>query len=419
MGGEWRKMMFSEAVIVNPRVELKRGSEYPFVDMQAVNSSSRCVYSSKQRSFEGGGSRFATGDTLMARITPCLENGKIARFCSHHASFAHGSTEFIVIRGREGVTDTDYAYYLTKWEGVSGYAISQMTGTSGRQRVPTESLDHLVVPIPSLPEQRVIAHILGTLDDKIELNRKMNETLEAMARAIFKSWFVDFDPIPGPHKEWQDSSLGRIPKGWTAAKVSEAFEINPARPVKRGKMYAYVEMASLPTTSARVTDVAHREFAGSGSKFKNGDVLLARITPCIENGKTALVDFLAEDEHGYGSTEFIVFGPKRPLNMWFIYCVTRDQEFRDHAIRSMSGTSGRQRVENGCFNNYMIVSPPTDIIDKFGDMVRPWFNHMKTNDEQAHTLATIRNALLSKLLSGEIRVKDVERFVKNIRIKTV
>ncbi|MEK7717517.1 MAG: restriction endonuclease subunit S, partial [Pseudomonadota bacterium] len=104
----------------------------------------------------------------MARITPCLENGKIARFCADPDAVAHGSTEFIVIRGRDAITETDYAYYLTKWDGVSGYAISQMTGTSGRQRVPTEALDHLLVPVPPLPEQRAIAHILGTLDDKIE-----------------------------------------------------------------------------------------------------------------------------------------------------------------------------------------------------------------------------------------------------------
>jgi type I restriction enzyme, S subunit len=106
---------------------------------------------------------------------------------NEQGAVAHGSTEFIVIRGREGVSDTAYAYYLTKSEEVSGYGISQMTGTSGRQRVPTEALDHLLIPVPPLPEQRAIAQILGTLDDKIELNRLMNETLEAMARALFNS----------------------------------------------------------------------------------------------------------------------------------------------------------------------------------------------------------------------------------------
>lgn len=171
-------------------------------------------------------------------------------------------------------------------------------------------------------------------------------------------------------------------------------------------------MASLPTASARVTNMVHREFTGSGSKFKNGDVLVARITPCLENGKTALVDFLAEDEHGWGSTEFIVLGPKEPVNMWFVYCVARDQEFRDHAIRSMSGTSGRQRVETGCFNNYMIVIPPAAVIDKFGDIVGPWFNHMKANDDQSCTLAAIRDALLPKLLEGEMRIRATEKFMQ-------
>lgn len=94
--------------------------------MGAVNASSRCAYAIEERPFDGGGSRFAVGDTLMARITPCLENGKIARFCAEQGAVAHGSTEFIVIRGREGVSDTAYAYYLTKSEEVSGYGISQL-----------------------------------------------------------------------------------------------------------------------------------------------------------------------------------------------------------------------------------------------------------------------------------------------------
>ena len=188
-------MIYTEAIIVNPSVHLEKGKSYPFLDMASVDPSSRCAWTAEWRPFAGGGARFAVGDTLLARITPCLENGKIARYCGQLAHEAHGSTEFIVIRGRGNITDSAYAYYLTKWQGVSGYAISQMTGTSGRQRVPTDSLSNLLVPIPPLPEQRRIAHILGTLDDKIENNRKTAKTLEAMAQAIFKSWFVDFDPV--------------------------------------------------------------------------------------------------------------------------------------------------------------------------------------------------------------------------------
>ena len=193
---EWRDLPFSDAVVITPSVGLERGKSYPFVDMASIDVGCRSIYASQYREFQGGGTRFQTGDTLMARITPCLENGKIARYCTLDATeVAHGSTEFIVIRGRPGVTDTEYAYYLTRWEEVRNYAVGQMIDTSGRQRVPAASLDHLIVTIPPLPEQRGIARILGTLDDKIELNRRMNETLEAMARALFKSWFVDFDPV--------------------------------------------------------------------------------------------------------------------------------------------------------------------------------------------------------------------------------
>ena len=112
MAGEWRTLRLGQAVILNPSVDLKRGAEYPFVDMQAIIPGSRCVTSDVQRVFNGGGSRFATGDTLMARISPCLENGKIARFCAPENTVAHGSTEFIVMRGRGGVTLSDFVYYL-------------------------------------------------------------------------------------------------------------------------------------------------------------------------------------------------------------------------------------------------------------------------------------------------------------------
>ena len=151
IGGEWHSMPFSEAVQVNPRVRLEHGIVYPYVDMAAINANFRSVYAPTRRKYSGSGSRFNCGDTLMARITPCLENGKIARFASVAGSvntLAHGSTEFIVIRSRTNIADTDFVYYLVQWNKVRNYAVNQMTGTSGRQRVPTDCLDHLYVPIP-------------------------------------------------------------------------------------------------------------------------------------------------------------------------------------------------------------------------------------------------------------------------------
>ena len=152
-----------------------------------------------------------------------------------------------------------------------------------------------------LSEQRAIAHILGTLDDKIELNRRMNATLEAMARALFKSWFVDFDPVrakmegrdTGLPKDIADlfsdrlveSELGEIPEDWSLVPLPELLEVNPPRPLRRGEIAPYLDMANMPTSGHAPDSVIERAF-GSGMRFANGDTLMARITPCLENGKT-------------------------------------------------------------------------------------------------------------------------------------
>ena len=423
-------MPFTEAVLMNPSVELTKGVAYPFVEMAAVNPDARSVRESEIREFKGGGARFIPGDTLMARITPCLENGKIARFRpTDETSAGFGSTEFIVIRGRDGITDNNFAYYLTKWPEFHQFAISQMTGSSGRQRVPANSLAHFEVPVPPLHEQRAIAHILGTLDDKIELNRKMNETLEAMARAIFKSWFIDFEPVrakaedrdPGLPKEiadlfpdsFEDSELGEIPRGWRVKALPEIIDINPLRSLRKGEEAPYVDMKNMPTQGHRPSAWILRPF-GSGMKFMNGDTLLARITPCLENGKTAFVDFLSEGQVGWGSTEYIVFRPKPPLPEYYGYLLARDERLRDFAIGNMTGSSGRQRVPANCFSNFLITAPPKEIAVTFGKLVSGLQTAIKVKDEESTTLAAIRDALLPKLISGEIRVPDSEKVLEEV-----
>jgi type I restriction enzyme S subunit len=302
---------------------------------------------------------------------------------------------------------SEFMYYLLKANTeylknyASGTTFGELTGTT---------LKSLRFLFPPLHEQRAIAHILGTLDDKIELNRRMNQTLEAMAQALFKNWFVDFEPFRD--QGMQDSPHGEIPVGWKCVSAVEAIEVNPTRRLERGVDAVYVDMSALPTASARVLDTITRPYTGSGSRFANGDVLLARITPCLENGKTALVDFLSDGEIGWGSTEFIVLGPKPLVGTSFIYCLARYEDFRIHAIQAMTGTSGRQRVDTACFNYYWLALPEADILHQFEQHVKTWFQKMKTNDEESHTLANIRDTLLPKLLSGEIRVKKAEKFIK-------
>ena len=277
------------------------------------------------------------------------------------------------------------------------------------------------VCLPPLSEQRAIAHILGTLDDKIELNRRMSETLEAMARALFKSWFVDFDPVrakaegldPGLPKPLADlfparlvdSELGEIPEGWEVAPLTGAVEVNPTRSLRKGVAAPYLDMANMPTHGHSADDVVDREF-GSGMRFVNGDTLVARITPCLENGKTAFVDFLQDGKAGWGSTEYIVLRPRPPLPEEYAYCLARSAEFREFAIQSMTGTSGRQRVPAESLSHFRVALPPRQIAEAFGRAVKPRFARASAAVRESRTLAALRDALLRKLISGEIRVKD-------------
>ena len=299
------------------------------------------------------------------------------------------------------------------------------------ERLNLPTIRALPILIPPLSKQKAIAAVLGSLDDKIELNRRMNATLEAMARALFQSWFVDFDPVRakldgrqpiGLDKAtaalfpatFQDSALGPIPQGWTALCLPDAIEVNPRRTLKAGVLAPYLDMKNPPTQGHSADEVIAREFS-SGTKFQNGDTLLARITPCLENGKTGYVDFLEDGEVGWGSTEYIVLAPKPPLPPQFGYLLARSDALRSHAIQNMTGTSGRQRVPSECFNTFRLAVPPPDIAHRFDKLTAPLMAKIKANSNQSRTLATLRDTLLPKLLSGEMSVADLESRMEAIR----
>ncbi len=270
--------------------------------------------------------------------------------------------------------------------------------------------------------------MIGTLDDKIELNQQMNRTLEGIARALFKSWFIDFDPVRAkfdgrqPHgmdaetaalfpDSFEDSPLGKIPKGWRVTPLPEAIEVNPTRKLSKGELAPYLDMKSMPTQGHRPDGWIYREF-NSGTKFIQGDTLLARITPCLENGKTAFVNFLPDGKIGWGSTEYIVLRPKQPLPVEFGYFLARSDELRMHSIANMTGSSGRQRVPADCFSSFLLTVPTEEVAKKFGQVVIPLMRLIRSNSEQSMSLASTRDALLPRLLSGEICVKDAEQVLE-------
>ena len=162
-------------------------------------------------------------------------------------------------------------------------------------------------------------------------------------------------------------------------------------------------MANMPTRGHSPDEVVDRAF-GSGMRFANGDTLVARITPCLENGKTAFVDFLETGEVGWGSTEYIVLRPKPPLPDEVAYCLARSNEFRDFAIQSMTGSSGRQRVPTDSLSHFRVVATPKSIAESFGQLIKPLFARSSAATKEGRTLTALRDTLLPKLLSGELNV---------------
>lgn len=280
--------------------------------------------------------------------------------------------------------------------------------------------------LPPIDEQRAIASILDALDEKIDLNRGMNETLEALARSIFKDWFVDFGPtrakIEGraPYLAPDPWALfpARLdeeekPDGWNTVSLGEVADLNPSERLPQGMPAPYLDMSSIPVRGAWPDEPVSR-VAGSGARFRNGDTLFARITPCLENGKTAFVTRLGHGEVAWGSTEFIVIRPRPPFPAEFGYLLARDDLFREHAVRSMTGTSGRQRVQVDALKAFSLARPPTEVVHSFATAIRPMFERVTANGFEMETLAATRDLLLPKLMSGEVRVGDAEKVVEAV-----
>jgi len=419
---EWRSMPFSKAVLVNPPVQLKRGTEYPFVDMAAVNPGIRWAYAERQRNHSGGGSRFQDGDTLMARITPCLENGKIARYRAlGGVAAAHGSTEFIVIRGRLGVTDNEFAYYLTQSPVLRDYSVSQMTGTSGRQRVPTAALDHIDVALPPLPEQRSIAHILGALDDKIELNRQMNRTLEQMARAIFQDWFVDFGPVRAklegrepylPPELWTlfpdrlvDSVLGKIPEGWEVGNIGDVAN-QRRKGVKPGNIRPetpYIALEHMPRKCIALSDWDSAKGLASGKfGFKERDLLFGKLRPYFHKVGVAPLD-------GVCSTDIVVVSPKSKDWFGFTLGHLSSAEFVEYTDAASTGTR-MPRTNWTDMAAYKVQIPDGELAKAFTRVVQPWVDRIVSSIHESRSLVAQRDALLPKLVSGAMELNtDTQR----------
>ena len=295
-----------------------------------------------------------------------------------NAYWAHNTVLYIVdFKGN----DAKFMYYLLKT-----FDFTQLNTGSAVPSLNRNHIHELPVSIPDVSTQRRIASILSSLDDKIDLLHRENATLEQMAETLFRQWFV-----VEAKEEWEEGT------------IVDLVEFNPTRKLVKGTVAPFLEMSNLSTSTYSPTYWYDRAY-DSGSKFENGDTLLARITPCLENGKTAYVDFLCDNQVGWGSTEFIVMHSKLRLHPFFTYVIAKYQDFRDFAESCMSGSSGRQRVDVDNLKQYSMAVPDQSTVELFNNRIENIVSKMHNNNNQIRTLIETRDGLLPRLMGGEVKL---------------
>ena len=303
----------------------------------------------------------------------------------------------ILLRANPSICDPAYLLYAFQSPQVQWGLNSRASGCTVTG-IKNSELRKVLIPLPALSQQKSIGEVLSAYDDLIENNRRRISLLEESARLLYREWFVRLR-FPG-HEHTR--IVNGVPEGWKYVPATEAIEVNPRTKLSDEEEHWYVEMSDLPTDSMVIQNAVMRD-GRSGSKFMNGDTLFARITPCLENGKTGFVNFMADGEAGRGSTEFIVLRSKL-VTPEFVYCLARTYDFREHAIKNMVGSSGRQRVKESCFEKFMLMVPTHSLLDLFSDFTLPVCDQIKNLHRQNQKLRTARDLLLPKLMSGEIEV---------------
>lgn len=359
------------------------------------------------------------GDILLSEIRPA--NGRFA-YVDFDANEFVVSTKFMVIESCGRIIPRFLYHILTSQNSLNEFQRIAESRSGTFPQITFDAIAHFPLHIPNKKQQIEIVKLLDGIQKRLDLLQETNTTLESIAQTIFKSWFIDFDPVRAKSEgrvpegidaetaalfpdSFEDSELGLMPKGWSIITLNSAYAINPTRKLKKDELAPYLDMANVPTSGHHPDIVINRKM-GSGSKFMNGDTLLARITPCLENGKTAFVDFLLDNQVGWGSTEFLVLRPRIPLPLYHGYLLSRHAPFREFAIQSMSGTSGRQRIQNDVLGRYPVVIPTYKINEVFNTIVTSIQEKITSNAEQIHTLSGLRDTLLPRLISGQLQLPD-------------
>ena len=385
---QWREVRAADFIEFNPRTSLKKGTIATKIAMDKLQPFTKKIPSMERAEFFGG-SKFCNGDTIMSRITPCLENGKTAFVdILEKDEVAFGSTEFIVLRAKKGISDPQFIYYLAISPFFRNVAIKSMVGSSGRQRVQQSVLEELTLKVPPLPEQEKIGSILCTIDEKIALNNAINDNLYAQAKAIFAQRFTDIETIPDGWEKGNLLTIANFLNGLAMQKYRpNGDEVSlPVLKIKELRQGSCDNSSELCSPNIKPEYIIH-----------DGDVIFSW-------SGSLLVDIWCGGTCGLNQHLFKVTSETH--DKWFYYLWTVHHLERFIAIAADKATT-MGHIKRGELAKAEVLIPSDEDYKEIGSLMNPIFDLIVANRIEARKLAELRDGLLPRLMSGEIDVSEV------------
>ena len=367
--------------------EAYKGGDYALVRSQNVLdytfTTSGLAYINETQAKKLDGVKVEVGDVLLN-----ITGDSVARACIIPDEIlpARVNQHVAIIRANNQYALNEYLLYFLQYNKQYLLSISQGGGT--RSAITKKMIEDIEIDLPSIEDQLTIVNIINSISKKIEVNQQINDNLEQQAQAAFNNIIANTT---------SDKTV----------QLSEIAWLNPKRSISKGKVVRSIEMAHLPTTGSFPSGWEMKEYNG-GMKFQNGDTLMARITPCLENGKVAFVNFLEDDEIAFGSTEYITMTPKRQFAPEVLYFLVRNAEFIDFAVKNMNGSSGRQRVSADTIGTFELPDITLEELHMLETIAREALTKIKYNSLENMRLAEMRDTLLPKLMSGELKINEID-----------
>ena len=407
---------FGDFVEVNPRIRLEKGKEYPYVEMAAVTPGNGFVSPQAKRVYKGAGSRFQSGDTLFARITPCLENGKIVQFRHSADGPCFGSTEFFVFRGKPNVSDSTYIFYLALSRIIRDTAEKSMTGASGRQRAMLSVVEDIRVPAIPLPIQRRIVAILSPYDELIRNNTRRIEILEEMARIIYRQWFVEFQFPEHENVPMVESELGMIPQGWEVKElgevVSEIIDYRGKTPKKLGGDWSesgIMALSAMNVKQGRLVNLEKAKFVSEElykkwmkSEVEKNDILMTSEAPLGE------VYCLAEKKKICLSQRlFCIRANPNIIKPSVLFYAIRSPAIQNQLHARATGTTVAG-IRQSALRKISVIIPPLQLQSRTESVLGTLISTRETLDKKNINLRKTRDLLLPQLISSELDVSKLD-----------